>query len=363
LKICFFNSCKVWGGGEKWHLETAKQLKLRGNEVVISSFKNSELAQKALKSEIRVEEFKINNLTFFNIFTMFKLKQFFKREQFDLVILNLPSDLKSAGFMAKYNIKTKVIYRRGSAIPLKNSLFNNFLFSRIVDYIIVNSEETKKSILQNNEKIFKKEKIFTVYNGIDIEEYREREYKILYNREDSNEIVIGNAGRLSKQKNQIFLIKLAEYMKEKEIKFKILIAGKGELEEKLKEEVRVKKLEDKIIFLGFIENIKDFMKSIDIFLLPSYWEGFGYVMVEAMLCEKPVIAFNVSSNPEIVENGKSGFLIENDNIEDCYEKIKYIIEAKTNALKMGEYAKEYSEKKFSIKIAVENIEYILKKII
>ncbi|MBK7812053.1 MAG: glycosyltransferase [Saprospiraceae bacterium] len=49
-----------------------------------------------------------------------------------------------------------------------------------------------------------------------------------------------------------------------------------------------------------------FMNSIDIFLLSSAWEGFGFCFVEAMLRAKPIVAFNISSNPEIVENDKTG---------------------------------------------------------
>lgn len=357
MKICFFNSCKVWGGGEKWHLEIATELKTKGHDVLICSSTNSELLIKAKEKRIKVEEFNIGNLTFLNLFKMYKLKKFFMREKFDIIILNLPSDLKSAGVACKLLKNTKIIYRRGSAIPIKDSFTNRILFTRVVDYIIANSDETKKSIIKNNENLFDIDKIFTIYNGIDIEEYNKREYKIRYVKKE-NEIVIGNAGRLSKQKNQKFIIDLADYMKTKEIKFKILIAGKGELEETLKEEVKLRNLEDEIIFLGFIENIKEFMKSIDLFILPSYWEGFGYVMVEAMLCEKPVIAFNTSSNPEIVEDDKCGFLIDIDNIEQCYKKILFLKENHEKAKDIGNYGKKYSEGKFSINSTLEKLEEV-----
>ena len=362
LKICFFNSCKVWGGGEKWHYEMAENMKKSGHDVTVATSKNSELSLKAKESKLRVEEFEIGNMTFLNLLKMKSLMCFFKEEKYDILILNLPSDLKSAGIACRLSSNAKVVYRRGSAIPIKNSFLNRILFSKVVEYIIANSEETKNTILQKNSGLFDKNKIYVIYNGINIAEYNNREYEKLYENQE-NEIVIGNAGRLSKQKNQIFLIKLAEYLKESGEKFKIVIAGKGEIEEELKKEVEKRGLTKEVIFVGFIKNIRSFMKSIDIFLLPSHWEGFGYVLVEAMLAEKPVIAFNISSNPEIVEDGKSGFLIEKDSIKECYDKIKKLIENREYCLKMGKYGKISSEKNFSDENSLRKLEEILKKII
>lgn len=360
VKICFFNSCRFWGGGEKWHFETALLMKENGHDVVICSSKNSELSLKAKKSGIRVEEFNITNLSFINLMLMNRLRNFFSIEKFDVIILNLPADLKSAGVAAKSAGIRKIVYRRGSAIPVKNSLLNRIIFKNVVGSIIANSVETKNTVLKNNAQLFPEEKIYHLYNGIDIEEYEKREFQNLYKKTEY-EIVIGNGGRLSKQKNQIFLIKMAEQLKKEGLKFKILIAGKGELEESLKSEAKLRGVEEEVIFLGFVENIKSFMKSIDIFLLPSHWEGFGYVMVEAMLCRKPVIAFNISSNPEIVEDGESGFLIEKDNIEECIKKIKLFAENPEEINRMGAKGEEYSKLKFSIKEAVKKLEEILNK--
>lgn len=359
-KIIFFNSCRFWGGGEKWHLETAKKMKEKGYDVIICSSKNSELANAAKQSGIKVFEFNIKNLTFLNLYKIYKLKKFFEKEKGDILILNLPSDLKSAGMACKLYGKTRIVYRRGSAIVIKKTILNKIIFSKIVDYIVANSEETKKTILKN--KMFEENKIYTIYNGIDVDEYNNRNYEILYKKK-SDEIIVGNAGRLSYQKNQIFLIELAEFLKNKKLNFKILIAGKGELEEELKKDIKKRNLEENIILLGFVENIKSFMKSIDIFFLPSHWEGFGYVMVEAMLCEKPVIAFDTSSNPEIVENNKTGFLLEKNNLEEAYKKIKFLSENEEILKNTGIYAKKYSEKNFSLETSFEKIEELLSKIV
>ena len=93
-----------------------------------------------------------------------------------------------------------------------------------------------------------------------------------------------------------------------------MIAGEGKLKESLLQKSVEEGVAEQLRFLGFVDNMPQFLHSIDIFLLPSHWEGFGYVIAEAMYCEKPVVAFNVSSNPEIVSNNETGFLVEHGDV-------------------------------------------------
>jgi len=69
-----------------------------------------------------------------------------------------------------------------------------------------------------------------------------------------------------------------------------------------------------VVLMGFVEDMPAFMRSIDIFLLSSHWEGFGFVLAEAMANQKPVVAYSVSSNPEIVEQGVTGILVSPSDI-------------------------------------------------
>src|SRR6056297_642637 len=165
--ICFFNTNKEWGGGEKWHFDMARRLHDRGQEVILCAYPDSSLYHKALEAEIPVYSFKIKNLSFINFQLINKLRNFFKKKQVTHLLLNLPSDLKTAGRAARAANINHIIYRRGSAIPISNSFSNRYLFKHVVDYLIVNSEETKRTILSNNSNLFDEHKIHVIYNGID----------------------------------------------------------------------------------------------------------------------------------------------------------------------------------------------------
>lgn len=352
MKICFFNSCKVWGGGEKWHFETSKLMKENGHDVVICGHKNSELALKAEKNFINFNKVNISNLTFFNILKMINLIKYFKKERFDVIILNLPSDLKSAGIAAKIAGIKKIIYRRGMPHPIKGNFLNKFLFKKIINLVIANSLEIKKSINLFT-KIFPEEKIEVLYNGMNFVEKKE---KIV-----DECIIFGNAGRLTHQKGQICLIKAARYLKEKGYNFKIVIAGKGELETYLNDKIKENGVEKFVEIYGFIEKMDDFFHEIDIFSFPSYFEGSSNAMVEALAYGKPIVCFNTSSMPEMVQNNLNGFLAEYENQDDfnfCMEK--FILNKKLLKL-MGEESYKIFLEKFTIEKMVSKLNDILKK--
>ncbi|MGE4287803.1 MAG: glycosyltransferase [Salinivirgaceae bacterium] len=332
MKVTLFNTAKKWGGGEKWHAEMGALL--NENNVAITCFarKNSRLFQKLKTAGIECVPTRVGNLSFLNPFKLFQLYRLLKNVSPDILIMNLPSDLKTAGLAARLAGIKHIIYRRGSAIPLRNSWTNRLIFKYIVTEMIVNSDETLRTVRQNNPEIFPLEKIHLIYNGIDTEPYFSSSKAF---HKSTHEIVLGNLARLSYQKGQFVLIDLAERLREDGYKFKILIGGIGELEQELKTLVQKKKLDDQVQFMGFVENPYDFLNQIDIFVFPSIWEGFGYSIVEAKLAKKPVVAFQVSSNPEVIQNDIDGFLVPLNNLDAFYEATKRLMDAPGLIEKMG----------------------------
>jgi glycosyltransferase involved in cell wall biosynthesis len=309
LNICFFNSTKAWGGGEKWHFDMAVRLKEQRFEITFAANNKSELAKRINNTDVPLKTFTIGNLSFLNIFKLLSLKKFFKKEQIDVVVMNLPSDIKAAGVAAKWAGVKRIIYRRGSAVPIKNSFLNRYLFGKVLTDVIANSEATKNTILEKNPNLFPKEKIKVIYNGLDFSKPEQAAIHKFYSPAPG-EIVIGNVGRMVYQKGHEFLLDIAAKLKSDGISFKMLLAGSGPLEEETRANALRLDIDKNIIFLGFVEDVRSFMQSIDIFLLTSRWEGFGFVLAEAMAANKPIVAFDISSNPELVKHGINGFLAE-----------------------------------------------------
>ncbi len=323
MNIAFINTKEFWGGGEKLHFEYAEKFKKLGHNVFIITPVNSPLHTKSNKAGLKTFEIFIGNIAFLNPNKIRKLVNFFKKEKIETIVISNSPDLKASAIAAKIAGVKRVVYLRGLAVPIKNNILNRYIFKNILTHIVPNSEETLKTIFRNFSKVKFNCKIKVIYHGIDIQAYDQNISLSKYAEEDY--IILGNAGRLTEQKGQEYLIEIAEILKSRNIKFKLLIAGDGELKKNLQKRIEEKRLQNCIELLGFVGDIEIFMSSIDVFLLSSVWEGFGYVIVEAMAAKKPVVAFNLSSNPEIISNNETGYLIEFPDVKSFADKVEELI--------------------------------------
>ena len=127
-------------------------------------------------------------------------------------------------------------------------------------------------------------KVIIINNGIDTKKFK-------FNLDKRNEIrkelkieenfVLGHVGRMSYQKNHEFLIEIFKEIKKIIPESKLLLIGTGPLESKLKEKVKKLNIKENILFLGLKSNVEDYFQAMDLFLLPSHFEGLGIVGVEA----------------------------------------------------------------------------------
>ena len=338
--ICFFNTAIPWGGGEKWHFEMAKNLHESGYSVWIYCHKKSVLSKKAKANNIPYKTINNKNASFLNPLKLLRFARMFKKDQISTLVLNLSQDVKSGGIAGKLAGVERIIYRRGSAIPVRNSSLNRYLYKNTIDEILVNSKATMNCILENNSTLFPKEYITVIPNGIDGKDFIKKKYNSYYKRK-SSELILTNLGRLEEQKNQLFLIDVANELRTRGINFHMIIGGSGRLEESIKAKISAHKLEYHVQLVGFVENPKDLYMSGDIFLLPSLWEGFGYVIAEAGLCQKPTIAFDVSSNPEVIVQDKSGVLVPRNDIGAFCDAIIAFENDRINITNMGAFAQKH----------------------
>jgi len=350
-KILFINSNKAWGGGEKWHHNMSLAISNSETKYEVSLLANheSELHYK-LKQNKKIKTYSLNlsNISYLNPLKRFKAKQLLRRLKPDVIILNLPSDVKLFAPIAKKIGVEKVIYRRGMPHPIKKNYLNNLTYKN-VDLFIANSIEIKKSIIQNYPEFESKVKI--IYNGVDFRE--------LTLKEVSSPIILGNLGRLVHQKGQIQLINLAKKLIEKSFNhFVIKIAGKGPLEEELNELIRKNELSEHIKMLGHIDT-DSFFRKIDLFIFTSYFEGSANALIESLQYSIPAITFNISSNPEVIQDGENGYLVSVDDTEQMANKIIELSGDPKRYHKMQEACHKILTQKFIYSDKIKEFEEII----
>ena len=358
--VCYFNTTKFWGGGEKLHLEYAIEFHKKGYNVWLVSDKNGILTNKALQLGLDCNTISAGNLSFLNPIKLIKLVAFYRRNKIDTVIFSTSQDAKLGSLSAKLAGLKNIVYLRGLATAIENSLVNRFMFSKMITHLAVNSDATKNTVVQYLSNHLANIKIGTIYHGIEINEDDTKDALILNAiKEKRKGIVLGNAGRLTRQKGQHHLIEVARILKSKNIEFTLFIAGTGELKAELELKIATYNLQLDVFLLGFVEDMETFNNSLDIFLLSSEWEGFGYVIVEAMVKSKPVVAFNISSNPEIISNNKTGFLVEFGDINGFTAKTQELIENEPLRKTMGQAGKQSVKDRFDIKDRITEFEYFI----
>ena len=356
--VCFFNSTKFWGGGEKSHLEYAANFLNQNYRVSIVTSRGSVLEQKAKQLKIPTHSYSIGNRSFLNPIKIHRVAQFFRENRIDTVFLNSSPDLKLGGIAAKKAGVKNIVYMRGLAVPVKNSQLNRYLLKKVVTHPVPNSLDTRKKFLTNLSSLFDEEKVTVIYRGINFDDWDKRPFETI-NFKMKNEVILGNVGRLVEQKGQHLLIDVATKLKERGLNFKLYIAGVGPLEEQLKKKVHERNLEENIFFPGFYSNIKSFLKAIDIFVFPSLWEGFGNAMVEAMYEKKPVVAFNLTSNPEIVASGETGFLVDYPDMNKFADTVYELATNPELCEQIGERAKKSVRNRFSFDKIMNDWENLL----
>lgn len=136
--------------------------------------------------------------------------------------------------------------------------------------------------------------------------------------------IIGFVGRLSLSKGAPVFIRSIPLIKKAVPQAKFIMIGEGSMQNELETYVKNLGMSDDVYFLGYRKNARDYMKIMDVLVVPSLHEAFGNVVIEAALAKKPVVASNVDGLAEIVVDGKTGFLV------DCTEPIQKISSVKVS---------------------------------
>lgn len=260
-----------------------------------------------------------SRISFILIFLLgfYPLKKFLKKNEPDFLIIHLITSLPLL-LLIFFNFKTKFILRI-SGMPRMNILRK--LLWKIALKKVYNVTCPTMNTLNyiKNLNIIEENKLKLLYDPIlEIRKIvKKREERILYKN------YFLSVGRLSKQKNFIFLCKAFKEIVKLNSDSKLLIAGNGEDETLIKRFIEKNKLNKNIILIGFKDNIYPYFKNASGFILTSLWEDPGFVLVEASFCRTPILSSDAWPGPiELIKDKKNGFIFESNNLKSFLKNFK-----------------------------------------
>ena len=255
------------------------------------------------------------------ILSFFPLKKLISNQKPDFLIIHLITSLPLI-LLIFYKFETKFILRI-SGLP-KLGIFRKFLWKKALSKIYKVTCPTKSTANYiESLGIVDKEKIITLYDPIvQISKSNFQKKKSINLPFEKSEYFF-TAGRLTKQKNFLFLCKAVKRIILDVPNFKIVIAGEGEDKDKISSFIQKNELEKHIFLIGYVPNIFPYIFSSKGFILTSLWEDPGFVLIEAASCRVPVFSSNCPEGPkEIIKDNFNGLLFESNDENDLIKNFR-----------------------------------------
>ena len=213
------------------------------------------------------------------------------------------------------------------------------------------------------EGVVTEDKAVKIYSGIELDQFgpvtEDTKNRIRSKwRIGHEDVVIGVVSKLWEGKGHAILIKAFKELR-KEIKdIRLVIVGEGYIYNELRNLVHMLGLKDSVLFTGFQMDVSEIIATFDVAVLPSFFEGMGRVLLEAMAMEKPVVASRVGGIPDLVEHCVNGFLVSPGDVLELSNTIKKIVRDKKLAHEMGKKGRKRITEQFSAEAMVQSIEKV-----
>ncbi len=354
------------GGGETHVLDLVRKLDKNLFEVEVLSFTDGPMVD-ALNA-LGINTYVIKTEKPFDISIWGIVSEFVLNGGYDIIHAHGTRAASNIFFAAK-KLNIPMIYtvhgwsfhnNQNYFVRRLRELSESFLTKKAIKTITVSDSNKADGV-----KKFGLKRAQVIYNGIDDVKFNPEE--------DYNDIraefgipqdktLVGYLVRMTAQKDPFTMIKAIKKVSETNKNIMFLMVGNGDLLDATKKMASDLGVTDQIVFSSFRSDMPDILKAIDIYCLPSLWEGMPIGMLEAMAMGKACIATSVDGTKELVNDGVNGLLI---NKKDADTLAKHIINLHLHPEKrvlLGNNAKDYISKNFALNEMVSKIEYMYESV-
>lgn len=340
------DTARTWRGGQNQVLVTVLGLRAAGHRTMLIAHPDGELRKRAAEG---MEFLPLAPRTEMDLSAAWKLSRAIKQLRPDVVHAHDPHGVAMAAMALSMSTQPKrapLVAARRVDFRLKGNALSRWKYDQ-VDRFICSSEAIRQILVADG---VAPSRAVTVHEGIDLAHVEAAPAVNLHEQLwlPHGAPIVGNVAALVPHKGQRHLVEAAAIVVRQAPDTRFVIAGEGELRETLEHLIKHHGLEKHVILTGFRPDALSLHKAFDIFVMSSVTEGLGTSLLDAMACGKPIVATTAGGIPEVVRDGRTGFLVPPRDHQAMAEAILKLLQDDELRAKMGEAGRSLAYSYFSV---------------
>jgi glycosyltransferase involved in cell wall biosynthesis len=346
------DTARTWRGGQRQVLLTVLGLRERGHRTVLVAHPEGELAQRASEGHDLI---RLAPRTEVDLHAGWKLSRIIKDLRPDVVHAHDPHAVALSSLALSFLTGGRcpaLVASRRVAFHLKGHAFSRWKYHQ-VDCFVAASRAIHQILVGDG---IDPDRVVTVYEGIDLHRVESEPAANIHAEFwlPTHAPIVGAVAALTQEKGHKYLIEAAAHVVRDVPDARFVILGEGELRASLERQVKDLHLDKHVVLPGFRADVLSFIKSFDIFVMSSLFEGLGTSLLDAMALSKATVASDTGGIPEVVSHGETGLLVPPRDSRELASAITRLLKDPDRRERMGRSGRERVERIFSADRMVEN---------
>lgn len=322
-QVIHLDSEKSWRGGQQQAVYLYESMISKGLNTTFFAKRGSAVSKYLFVKGLSCNEAPM--LGEMDLFSAIKIANYAKKFNYNILHCHSSHSLSIGLLASMLGRNLSVIASRRVPFHIRNGILSKIKYSHKNLKNIVCVSDAICKVLKGDG--LESNKLCVIKDGIILDKFNESSgAKIRNELSTSNQIIIGTVAAFEREKDYPNLVSAAEIVLSKRKNVRFLAVGDGSMLEEMKSKVRELNIDDRFIFAGYQSNIGDYLKSFDIFVLPSRMEGLGTSILDAMSVGLPIVACRVGGIPEAVADRSNGILVERNNHEQLANALIELID-------------------------------------
>jgi len=358
ITILHTESSLGWGGQEKRVMREILGLSRESFRPLLACQPGSRIGENAQGHGLRVEYVKMK--TNFNPLAVAHFIRLYQRYSVDIVHTHSSADSWMASTAAKLSPRQPMVVRTRH---LSASFNNRLIYTFMADRVITVGDSTRRYMIQ--EKGIPEGRVLTIPTGVDLTEFDPE--KIRENLRERLGIspetpVFGTVAVFRRLKGHHNLLEAVPEVVHSVPGAKLLLVGEGPQENNLLRMIEAKGIGASVIMPGFRDDIARVLNTLDVFVFPSLQEALGTAILEAMAMKKPVVASRVGGIPEVVADGRTGYLVPPEDPGAIAESVIRLLKSADLGREMGLEGRKFVEARYDNRLMLQRLETLYREL-